>query len=212
MSVINEIRYIAFEGIVGVGKSTQFKLFNSRLRKVWPHGVTETCEPGGSPIADDFRKLVQVTRYEEEMDPVTEQYGYAGSRAQTLRAIVRPALECGEIVTADRSVYSSISYQGFGRGLGVEAVLDINKVAVAGLFPHAALFINTDLDIALPRAKDKLGDKFESMGPDFFMKCLEGYKYVKQNFPNVVEIDGNKSIEEVHEQIWTVAMALLKIC
>lgn len=208
---LNPVRYFAFEGIVGVGKSEQTKRFLKKLRETWHGEIKETREPGGSEIAEEVRNLVQVRQFEEEMESVTEQYGYAMSRAQTLRKVVRPALDRGAIVVADRSVYTSISYQGFGRGLGVETVLDINRVAVAGLFPHAAFIINTDIDIALSRCHDKYGDKFELMGRNFFVKCIEGYHYLKNNFPNVFEIDGNGSIEEVHERIWCVASGLLGI-
>lgn len=210
MSVITEFRYFAVEGIVGVGKSVQTERLKNRLQMVFPDNeVLSTKEPGGTEIAEEIRSVVLRTTFDEDMTPKAEQFLYAASRAQSLPKVVQPVLDRGGFVVTDRCAYASLAFQGFGRGLGVEVVLDINRQAVDDLWPHAAFFINTDIDLALSRCHDKYGDKFESMGPDFFEKCIEGYRYIVKNFPHVYEIDGNGTVEEVHEQIWTIASGLL---
>lgn len=85
-------KYIVFEGIVGCGKTTQSRILAEKLGAVW------TKEPGGSEVADAIRKVVQGTKFDEEMDPVCEQYLYAASRAQSLRSVVKPLLDKGKIV------------------------------------------------------------------------------------------------------------------
>ncbi len=201
----NKGTYIAFEGIVGCGKTTQSKLLYERLKNLYPErNVIWTKEPGGSEIANGIRKVVQGTVYAEEMDPVCEQYLYAASRAQTLRKVVKPVLDGGGIVVADRSVFTSVSFQGWGRGLGADTVWKINDVAVDGLLPNRVLFINTDIDIAIARAKDGGGDKFESMGKDFFEKAVAGYMFAVATYNIMALIDGNGTIGEVEKRVWDV--------
>ncbi len=205
IEIENKGLYGAFEGIVGCGKTTQSKLLHDRLRDLYPEReVIWTREPGGSEIADAIRKVVQGTEFAEDMDPVCEQYLYAASRAHTLRKVVKPVLDRGGIVVADRSVFTSVSFQGFGRGLGPELVLKINEAAVDGLLPDRVLFINTGIDMCLGRKGDLAGDKFEAMGHEFFSKAIEGYLYAVATFSIVKEIDGNGTIAEVQEKVWEV--------
>ena len=189
--------YIVFEGIVGSGKTTQSKLLAEKIKGVW------TREPGGSEIADSIRKVVQGTKFKEEMDSICEQYLYAASRAQTLRKIVKPALNKNKNVVADRSFFTSIAYQGFGRGLGLKKVLEINKTAIANLWPNKVFFIDLPLSEALKRISDVEGDKFELLGEDFFKKCRRGYLVAAKKYPKIVKIiNGRGSIEEVAKRIY----------
>ena len=120
--------YIVFEGIVGTGKSTQAKILYDFLKeKNKNREIILTKEPGGTEIADEIRKIAQATKFNEDMNPVCEAYLYAASRAQSLRKIVKPALEKGSIVISDRSFISSLAYQGAARKIGIEKVLEINK-------------------------------------------------------------------------------------
>ena len=139
------------------------------------------------------------------MDPVCEQYLYAASRAQILRKVIKPVLDKRGIVVADRSVFTSMTYQGFGRNLGIERVLKINKEAVGDVWPDLVIWLDTDLDTALARTRDASGDKFESMDKSFFEKVREGYVEVTKRFPKLVKkVDGNGSIEVVEKRIWKV--------
>ncbi|KKS33018.1 MAG: Thymidylate kinase [Candidatus Amesbacteria bacterium GW2011_GWA2_42_12] len=197
--MLKKPEYIAFEGIVGCGKTTQSQILAEKLGAVW------TKEPGGDEISDAIRKVVQGTVYAEEMDPVCEQYLYAASRAQILRKVIKPVLDKRGIVVADRSVFTSMTYQGFGRNLGIERVLKINKEAVGDVWPDLVIWLDTDLDTALARTRDASGDKFESMDKSFFEKVREGYVEVTKRFPKLVKkVDGNGSIEVVEKRIWKV--------
>lgn len=190
-------RYIAFEGIVGCGKTTQSKILAEKLGAVW------TKEPGGDEISNAIRQVVQGTKFESDIDPVCEQYLYAASRAQTLRKIIKPELDSGKTVVSDRSVFTSLAYQGFGRNLGINRVLEINKEAVMNMGPDKVIFIDLDIDLALSRTKDQSGDKFESMDKSFFEKVRDGYLQIAEQYRDIfVIIDGSGTPEEVAEKIW----------
>lgn len=197
--------YFVLEGIVGVGKTTQSRLLFDYLQLEYPNRqLLLTHEPGSSEIADDIRHVVQIKPYTEPMYPVCEAYLYAASRAQTLPTLVQPVLDRGGIVQGDRSVFTSLSYQAFGRELGLRKVVDINRAAVGQLWPSRVYVLDVNMATALGRARDKLGDKFESMGEDFFTKAVEGYKYLADQYPDlVVEIDGNGSVTEVQQRLRT---------
>lgn len=196
--------YIVFEGIVGSGKTTQSKLLVKRLKKEFPdRDVVWTREPGGSEIAGVIRKIVQGTEFEEEMDPICEAYLYASARAQSLRKVVLPVIERGGIVVSDRSYLTSIAYQGAGRGLAYELIMEINKIAVDGINPDKVFFISLDPKTSLSRTRDKAGDKFEKLDVDFFKKALAGYEFAQKKLAGVWEnVDGSGSVEKIHEEIF----------
>ena len=123
--------YIIFEGCHGTGKTTQSKKLFEFLKKKFPSKeVIWTREPGGSEIADSIRKLVQGTKFNEEMDFICEVYLYAASRAHTLRKIVKPVLERNGIVVQDNSFVTTLAYQGYAQKLGFGTCLEVNKLAL----------------------------------------------------------------------------------
>jgi dTMP kinase len=193
--------YIVFEGVVGTGKSTQSKKLYEFLKKQFPEKETTlTREPGGDEIAEAIRKLVQATDFKQEMMPECEAYLYAASRAQSLRTVVKPALERGAIVISDRSFLTSAAYQGHARGLGIEKILEINKAA-AEIIPDIIFYIDMEPAEGLRRSFDKSGDKFEKEDVEFFRKVEAGYKELSKRYKQWVNIDGNGSIEKVHRRI-----------
>lgn len=197
--------YIVFEGIVGTGKSTQSKKLLEEMKKRYPtRKVILTREPGGDEIAEHIRKAVQGTLYNTDMVPECEAYLYAASRAQTLRSVVKPILDSGGIVISDRSYISSVAYQGFARGLGVEKILEINRVAVDGLQPDMIIYIKLDPVKSLRRIFNKEGDKFEKENPEFFRKIEEGYDLLSKRpefSKRWATIDGTGDIETVYRRI-----------
>lgn len=195
--------YFAMEGIVGAGKSTQMSLLLPFLMAEFPeHQIIFTHEPGDSEIADVIRKTVQVQEFSETMTALCEASLYTSSRAQTLPTIVGPALEKGKIVGSDRTAVTSCSYQGYGRDLGIERILAINRPVVGDLWPSKVIFIDTPLGLALTRAHDKLGDKFERLGEDFFHKAQNGYyEMAARNQEVFTVVDGSGSIEVVQQKI-----------
>ena len=142
--------FITFEGPDGAGKTTQIDLLRKYLLDKGLD-VVVTREPGGTPISEAIRGIILDTDH-SEMDPITEMYLYAASRAQHVGQLIAPALRQGKIVLCDRFVDSSIAYQGAGRGLGMKMVEEINRAALQGIMPDITLFL-----ISI-RKKGLLGD------------------------------------------------------
>lgn len=199
--------YIVFEGVVGTGKTTQSKQLQAYLAHRFPEReVVWTREPGGSEIAEAIRKLVQGTPFTEAMDPVCDAYLYAAARAQSLRSAVKPVLDRGGIVVADRSVFTSVAWQGFGQGLGFDLVWRINEQAVHELLPDVVLYLDLDISEGLSRTFDAAGDKFEKFPPEFFGRCRDGYAFLAQHDTfrsRWKTIDARGSREDVFARIIT---------
>lgn len=196
--------YIAFEGIVGAGKSTQVRRLVEYFRKQWKT-VIHVREPGSTPIAEDIRYLAQVKHWEDEaMHPLTNAYLYAAARAQTLQTVVKPALERGDIVISDRCFLSSCVIQWEAQWLRMNRVIWINKEAVEKLLPDVIFYLDVDIDLALERTFDEGGDKFEKEGREFYKKIIWGYekcsKWKKLEW-RFVRIDANRSEDEVFNLI-----------
>lgn len=217
--------YIVLEGIVGSGKSTQVKKLVEYFTSLQPSPLGERVstasplwrrgdwwvkciqvrEPGSTPIAEDIRHLAQRKEWENElMHPLTNAYLYAAARAQTLQTIVKPALERGHIVVSDRSFLSSCAIQWEAQWLGINTVLWINKSAVEKLLPDIIIYLDIDIDTALSRTFDSLGDKFEKEWKDFYRRIICGYEKcekwnkIKNRF---FRVDANGTEEEVFERI-----------
>ncbi len=196
--------YIAFEGIVGSGKTTQVKKLVDYLRDKWKR-VTQIREPGSTPIAEDIRYLAQWKVWDnEDMHPLTNAYLFAAARAQTLHTIVAPALKGWYTVVADRCFLSSAVIQWEAQWLGMERVIKINAESVKTILPDLIIYLDIDIDTALVRAGDPVWDKFEKKGRDFYEAIIRGYEKcekfdeLKKKF---IRIDANGSEEEVFARI-----------
>lgn len=213
MLALHHRMYIVFEGVVGTGKSTQSKLLTAYLRARFPEReVVWTREPGGSEIAEAIRKVVQGTPFNEAMDPICEAYLYASARAQSLRSVVKPVLDRGGIVVADRSFLTSIGWQGFGHGLGFDTIMKINETAIQGFLPNLVVHLDLDLEKALARTFDASGDKFEKFPPEFFAKCREGYLFLRSHplfSQSWRTIEATGTIDEVFGKILTTISSKL---
>lgn len=173
--------YIIFEGVIGVGKTSASKALYEWFNAFHPEArAIYTREPGGTQIAEAIRVLVQGTEFDNDvMDPITEAYLYAASRAQSLRKIVLPALVNKKTVISDRSFLTSMANQGLAQGLSFERILEINSAAIGGAWPSLVIQLVPDdkltLEMALNRAFDGKGDKFERMGIDFYERVTHAY-------------------------------------
>jgi len=196
--------YIIFEGIAGTGKSTQANKLFSYLQEKLDQEVVLTREPGGTEISETIRKVVQGMEFKEEMEPICEAYLYAASRAQALRKIVKPVLEHGGVVVADRSFLTSLAYQAFGRELGFDRVYSINKEAISGIMPDLIVYLELDIEKSLERSFDKEGDKFERLGEDFYKRVSDGYEFVSRH-PDFkdkwITIDASGTVDEVYNNL-----------
>ena len=203
--------FISFEGPDGSGKSLQMDLL---VKDLTAKGldVLALREPGGTAIGEDIRSVLLDPAH-KEMDPVTEAYLYAASRAQLVRQRIRPALEKGTIVLLDRFIDSSLVYQGIARGLGTDTVEKINRYAVDGLMPDATFLVYIDYEEGLRRKKHQEGhslDRLEQEKDRLYRKVNEGYRSLKDLSPGRGRlIDGAGSIDQVHSLIWSQMQDLL---
>lgn len=194
-------KFITFEGCEGCGKSTQVKLFNEYLtRENIPHIFTR--EPGGEKISEEIRRIL-LDANNKEMTDECEALLYAASRVQHLSDRVEPALSQGKLVVCDRYVDSSLAYQAYARGLGVDFVGKINAYALANYRPDVTIFIDLTPEAAFLRkhGADE-NDRLEQAGMAFHKKVYEGYKQLAANEPDrIVCIDGTQTPDEVFADV-----------
>ena len=189
--------FITMEGPDGSGKTTQIELLKKELEQSGYKG-TITREPGGNRISEAIRGIILNKDY-SEMSPVTECLLYASARAQLIAEVVGPSLENGEAVISDRFVDSSLVYQGIARGLGIETVYEINKIAIAGYMPDATFLLDLTAEEGIRRKKDqKELDRMELAGLEFHKKVAEGYRTLAERFPERIQvIDATQSVETI---------------
>jgi dTMP kinase len=167
--------FIVLEGVEGAGKSTQ-----ARLLSQWMDGLgvrhTLAREPGGTPVGEAIRAIV-LTKGEMTMPPETELFLILAARAAFVRDIVRPALDKGQVVLADRFDLSTFAYQGFGRGLDLEQIRQANTLATGGLRPELTLVLDLPVKVGLERKGGAgSGDRIEREGEPFLERVREGYR------------------------------------
>ena len=163
--------FVTFEGCEGVGKSTQVKLLREDLERTGQPAVY-VREPGSTSISEQIRNVI-ANPDNTEMTDITEAMLFAASRAQLVREVIRPALERGELVICDRYVDSSVAYQGYARGMGVETIKQINAPAIDGLLPDLTIFLDLRPSEAWRTFKNT--DRMEQESADFHDRVYEGY-------------------------------------
>ena len=187
-------RWIAFEGGEGTGKSTQAARLASALDAVL------TREPGGTAVGARVRDVL-LDPSVAGMDPRAEALLMAADRAQHVAEVVRPALAAGRSVVSDRSAYSSLAYQGYGRGLGVESIRSLCGWATAELWPDVVILLDVPAGVADDRRKDP-PDRMESSGDAFFSSVAEGFRSLAADEPaRWIVIDGTGSVDDVADRV-----------
>ena len=187
-------RFIAVEGADGTGKSTQARLLAKRM------GALFTREPGGTPLGERIRDLVLDPSGEPPVDRA-EALLMAAARAQHVAEVVEPALSAGRDVVSDRYVASSVAYQGYGRGLGAEAVMAVNRFATNGLQPDLVVLITVDARVAVRRLGEDL-DRIERAGDAFQIAVVAAYSEMAAQDPDRwLVVDGNGTVAEVAARV-----------
>ncbi|MBD7909546.1 dTMP kinase [Sporosarcina gallistercoris] len=203
--------FITFEGPEGAGKTTVIKEIHNRLQQQGKYSVL-TREPGGIRIAEKIRTII-LDNDHEEMDGRTEALLYAAARRQHLTEKVVPALEEGAIVLCDRFVDSSLAYQGYARGLGIDEVLAINEFAINGLMPDHTIYFDVSPEAGLARiaaSGEREQNRLDNEKLQFHKDVVEGYRLVQQRFPKRIQpIDASGSVEEVTEIVWKTVASLI---
>lgn len=201
--------FIVMEGPDGSGKTTQINLLKEYLEEAG-YECLITREPGGTVIGEEIRQLILNPEH-KEMSPVTEMLLYAASRAQLVHEVIGPALEEGKIVISDRFVDSSIIYQGIARKLGISTVSAVNAPGIGIYRPDGIFFIDLSEAEGLRRKKEQKNlDRMEQEGIDFHHMVSEGYRKVLSGRPEVMKIDGGRSIDTIQKKIRNHVDELLK--
>lgn len=201
--------FITLEGIEGSGKTTQAELLRDLLL-ARGHKVVITREPGGSPIGEKIRDILLDVSH-KEMAALTELLLYEASRCQHVHEIIRPALEDGVVVICDRFYDASTAYQGYGRGIDIETVKNLNLVATEG--QKADLTIVLDLPVAegLRRLGQNL-DRIEAETVGFHEKVRQGYLELARSEPDRVRvIDARGSVEETFEKMRAIIERIIPL-
>jgi dTMP kinase len=188
--------FVTFEGADGSGKSTQAKLLRAALEAEGRH-VVLTREPGGTELGEHIRTFVLRG---PDMAPWAEAALFAASRAEHVEEVIRPALARGSDVVCDRYFDSSLAYQGIARGLGVDAVLQLNLAVTGGLLPDVTFVLLLDPGVATGRHVDP--DRLEREGTELQAKVDAAYRELAQRFPErIVTIDATGSPEEIAREV-----------
>lgn len=210
MTEQNNHAFISFEGGDGVGKTTQIKLLADRLRATGK-AVLTTREPGGEPGAEKIRNLV-LTGDVDRWDSMTEALLMTASRTEHVERLIKPSLAEGSIVLCDRFFDSSIVYQGAARGLGMDRISNLQKLALGDFKPSLTVLLELPTEVGLSRAikreendapSEEREDRFERMGDDFHRTTAKAYdKLASENPDRYRRINAKRTIEEIHEEIW----------
>ncbi|MEO8232604.1 MAG: dTMP kinase [Ignavibacteriota bacterium] len=194
--------FITFEGIDFCGKSTQVKLLKDYLIEQKKE-VYLIREPGGTEISEKIRAIL-LDKKNNVMVMETEIFLFSASRAQLVREVIRPYLQKGYYVISDRFHDSSTAYQGFGRGLSVDAILNIHNLAIGDTIPDITFFIDIPNSVAIERKQNVAHselDRIEVSDNNFYERVRDGYLYLAKKEKRFRIIDGTQNINQINEQI-----------
>jgi dTMP kinase len=195
---MNNGTFITFEGPDGAGKTTIINMVAKQLGD-----ILLTREPGGIDIAEQIRAVI-LDKSNTAMDPRTEALLYAAARRQHLIEKVKPALDAGRIVLCDRFVDSSLAYQGYARGLGIDEVFSINQFAIENLMPELTIYFDIEPELGLQRINKNKGreiNRLDLENLEFHQRVRSGYYQLIDRFPDRIRcIDASGTVEEVFKK------------
>ncbi|WP_372631888.1 dTMP kinase [Cohnella sp.] len=195
--------FFSAEGNEGAGKSTIVMMASQYLTSKGLEVIT-TREPGGITIAEQIRSVI-LDKNNTMMDGRTEALLYAAARRQHLKEKISPTLSEGKTIICDRFIDSSLAYQGYARGLGVDEVLSINQFATDNLFPDLTLYLDVDPELGLKRIQEHENREINRLDLEslaFHKKVREGYLEVINRFPDrIIKINANETLNVVFEEV-----------
>lgn len=194
-------RFITVEGVEGCGKTTNIAFMEAYLREAGIPLVT-TREPGGTPLAEELRKLLLIER-DEVVDAHAELLMVFAARAQHLSQVIVPALESGQWVLCDRFTDATFAYQGGGRGLPLDVIRKLEHIVQGGQQPDKTFFLDLEVNQGLARAKKRgVLDRFEQENLQFFNSVREAYwQRIKRSPQRFAVIDASVELHQVQQQI-----------
>ncbi len=204
-------RFFCLEGIDGCGKSTQLKLLAEGLAQKG-YDVVSIREPGGSEISERIRGLLLDVRYKGVMDSGTELLLYNAARSQVIAEKIAPALATGKVVLADRFAWSTLAYQGYGRGIDRQTILELSRIACGKFMPELTIVL--DLSVEESRARQdcdgRIPDRLESEATGFFERVRIGYAEIAKDFPECVTlVNADQSVDSVRQKIQSLVLERL---
>lgn len=200
--------FITFEGGEGSGKSVQARALYRRLSKL-AIPVVLTCEPGGTPLGKKLSRWLKWTK-DTDITPLTELLLFNAARTQSVTEVIMPNLGNGRIVISDRYAASTTAYQGYGRGLDLATVKNINNIAIQGINPDLTVLLDIPVEAGLARKKAKRQDRFEQEELAFHHRVREGYLKLAATDPERwLIIDATQSKDKIAEIIWQRVSQLL---
>ena len=191
--------FITIEGVEGSGKTTQFNMLVDALTSRGLE-VVGTVEPGGTLLGEEIRQILLDPRF-SHMGPLSEAMLYAADRAQHVQEVIMPALRQGKIVVSDRYVDSSLAYQGTARGVGLEAVKNLNEWATNSLYPDRTFLLDMPVEEGFSRLK-RTRDRIESEPPFFHENVRDAFIRLAKLFTGrIVVVDATMGRDEIHKDI-----------
>ena len=200
--------FITFEGPEGSGKTTVLNQINKLLSE--NYNVISTREPGGVSTGEEIRNILLDG---ENIDIRTEALLFAASRREHLVEKVIPALNNNKVVLCDRYIDSSLAYQGYARGIGIEEVKKINEFAINGLYPDLTIYLDIDAEVGRERIlkNQRSQNRLDKETLTFHQKVIEGYKtLIKTNPERFKVVDATQSIESVISDTYEIILSYLK--
>lgn len=199
--------FFVFDGLDGVGKSTQQTLLTAWLEMQGAKIVA--CRDPGSTALGERLRTVLLSKSDLDIAPISEMLMYMTARSQLVAEKIRPAIESGSTVVCDRYLIANIAYQGYGAGVDVETIRSVGMAATGGLMPDATFLLDIPTKVALSRL-DRTLDRVESRGGEYFDRVREGFLTEAKKFDNVHVIDASQSVEEIQSEIRSIALAVME--
>ncbi|AFZ44390.1 thymidylate kinase [Halothece sp. PCC 7418] len=206
-------QFIVFEGIEGGGKTSQIEQTREWLQKGGlgkPLDVIQTREPGGTELGQKLRSLL-LNDHSLHIDDRSELLLYAADRAQHVNQFLKPQLKEGKIILCDRFIDSTTAYQGYGRGLDLDLIRQLNAIASDGLESDLTLWLDVEVETGLQRVQERgKRDRVEESDLAFHQRVREGYTALAEQFPQrIIPINANESPQQVQAAIQKTLLAHL---
>ncbi len=198
--------FIVFEGGDGSGKTTQARALVRRLLRQG-RSVLLTHEPGGTPLGESIRRRIKAGR---DVSPLSELFLFAAARAQLVQGVVGPALRDGIIVVCDRFTPSTVAYQGYGRGLDLGLIDQVNRAATGGLSPDLVVLLDLPSQLAVTRKGETVRDVFDAAPLEFHGKVREAYLFQAAQDPGRwLVLDAARPRRDLTGDVWNKVQPLL---
>ena len=201
--------FVVFEGVEGSGKTTQSRALKRRLTREG-YQATLLQEPGGTPTGERIRRWL--LKGDRHISPMAELFLFSAARAPLVESVIRPALDRDEVVVCDRYIYSTVAYQGYGRGLALDTVRQINLMATGGLLPELVILLDLAPDDGLHRIAERPLDRIEQEQSGFHRRVRQGYLEMAQQDPQRwLVLDSSQSKASISDLVWMRLSKMLRV-